>query len=462
MSQSRRATVLWVALLGSLILIASLMMAFGGLVGAQEPRGTIGAALRSRLEGHTAGLWVGQVDPRAFVAPGEPIEYLVYYRNDGPAVSDAMLVDILPVGTLLESLHPEPDHPYAYDPANRRMVLTLGDVPTGVGGLVRIVAIVRAVASPDARLANTAQTWVGERLVDWSVSAATIVQAPRVEVSLVAATALRRCSVMAYTLTYTNTGNLGASNLTVTVSLPDDFLYLESPGQDQPEVRGNQVVWRDLRGLATDEVRTIPVRAMVAETLHNWPGTLVTATAVVTTQVTAGVAFTSVAAVSGSIENGPCPTWFPQVSMFMSTFRDSYEPDDSPREAVTVTVDGQASWRTFHKPADEDWLRFLAEPGRYYRVGALDLETRSDPIVSVYSPRLDPLSALLTGTLVCRADITSTNALSRAVTCCLETDTRGWYFVQVRQADPQVLGHDTGYQLRVTEALSCTNRLDLP
>ena len=46
--------------------------------------------------------------------------------------------------------------------------------------------------------------------------------------------------------------------------------------------------------------------------------------------------------------------------------RDAYEPDDTCAQAGSLESDGTVQWHTFHRYADEDWVRFTAMSGTTY------------------------------------------------------------------------------------------------
>jgi hypothetical protein len=55
---------------------------------------------------------------------------------------------------------------------------------------------------------------------------------------------------------------------------------------------------------------------------------------------------------------------------------DYWEPDNEPAQASTITVGapGAQTGHTIHVPGDVDWIRFTAQPGRYYRIETYDLQ----------------------------------------------------------------------------------------
>jgi hypothetical protein len=453
MREGKRVAIVVLALLGCVVLAGSWF--WTREVRAQEPAGGIGPALRARLAGQVPGLWVGQVDPRAFVTPGETIEYLVYYGNNGEAIQGASLVNVLPIGVSLAYVDAQPQRAQQYDAVNRRLLLELGDLAADAGGLVRIVARVDALTPPEARLRNTVQSWIGDAMTDMAVSEPTIVQAPRLEASVQPLQRLKRCTELLYTVAITNTGNMGAGNLTVTVRLPDGFLYIRTPAEEQPQIVGQSLIWSDMRGLATDETRSIGVRVRVAQNVYTEPGRIATCSVVVTTQLVSQVALTGAASVSNPIEIGPCPQFFPEMHFYSGTLRDAYEQDDTPAQASILEVDGDLAEHNSHKPADEDWMRFYTTAGASYQVELQNIGARSDALLEVYAPRIDPLSPLLTSTLVCASTYQAGEDPVAEQTCCFEADTRGWYFVRVRQRLAWANGPDTEYQVRVVEVDAC-------
>lgn len=460
----------FVALLAFLLLMGGL--AWWGIALAEKPVSRIGPALRARLMGLVNGLWVGQVDPRAYAMPGEEIEYWLYYENNGPAISGAKLVDILPPHCTFraDSVDADPTCTWQYDPANRRLEFALGDLGTRKGGTVRFRVLVQADVAARIPLVNRAQTWVGNAMTDESISAPTIVQAPQIEVSLDGPTSVALCSDTAYTLTYSNTGNIGAISVTVALALPDGFGFVRSsPAYPPTEVSDRVVTWRRPSELPVDGRETFTIYMRTAPKAAIWPGLCITLPATVSTQLPSGPMRESRAEAAILIESGPCPIYLTMLFLYTGEVRDAYEPDSTPEQAAIMEVDGEPTVHSFHRPGDEDWIRFYALPYEIYLVETYDLlgteppsdeppadwEPRTDTVMSIYEPRIDPLSPSITGTLICESDNRRDNPPDYGSSCCFQATTRGWYFVRIRQHNPQIWGAGTEYKVRIKRVRRC-------
>ena len=470
MAKRTRRTIWFVALLAFLLFIGGLAWWERAL--AEKPVGRIGAALRARLLGLVDGLWVGQVDPRAFAMPGEEIEYWLYYENNGPAVSGATLVDILPLGCTFrtDSVDADPNCDWQYDPVNRRLEFTLGTLADHKGGVVRFRAVVQTDMAARTPLVNKAQAWVGNAMTDESISAPTTVQAPQIEASLDGPGSIVLCSDVAYTLTYSNTGNIGAISVTVALTLPDGFRFVHSsPAYPPTEISAGVLTWQGLPDLPVDGMQTFTVYAHVSPKTNTWPGVRVTLPAVVRTQLPSGPMREGNAAATATIEPGPCPVYLTMLFQYYSEDRDAYEPDSTPQQATIMEANGEPTAHTFHRPGDEDWMRFYALPYETYLLETYDLlgtdppsgeppigwEPRTDTVMSVYEPRIDPLSPDITGTLICESDNWRDNPPDYRSVCCFQATTRGWYFVRIRQHNPQIFGSGTGYKVRIQRTGRC-------
>jgi uncharacterized repeat protein (TIGR01451 family) len=470
MAKRTREAIGFAALLAFLLLIGGLALwSEASLAG--KPVSRIGPALRARLMGLVNGLWVGQVDPRAYAMPGEEIEYWLYYENNGPAVSEAKLVDILPFGCTfrVDSVDANPQCTWQYDPLNRRLEFVLGDLGPRKGGTVRFRVLVQADVAARTPLVNRAQTWVGNSMTDESVSEPTIVQAPQIEVSLEGPEVVALCRDAAYTLTYSNTGNIGAVSVTVALNLPDGFSFVRSSSRYPPaEISDKAITWDRPSELPVDGRETFTIYLRTSPKGAIWPGLHITLPVTVSTRLPSGPIRESHAEAAMRIESGPCPIYLTMVLLYPGETRDAYEPDSTPEQATIIEVDGEPTAHNFHRPGDEDWMRFYALPYEMYLVETYDLlgaeppsgelpadwEPRTDTIMSAYEPRIDPLSPYITGTLICESDNRRDNPPDYASSCCFQATTRGWYFIRIRQHNPQMwLG--TGYKVRVKRVQRC-------
>jgi hypothetical protein len=307
-------------------------------------------------------------------------------------------------------------------------------------------------------------------MTDESLSAPTVVQAPQLEVAVQAPTRIQRCSDMAYTLVCSNTGNTGALWVTAVMTLPDGFDFLRvAPEDTEPQQQGGVLTWRYLPDIPVDGVLTLTVFARVSQRTATWPGTYATCEATVRTHLPSRVARETHGVATRAIEPGSCPLLLVLLFRYQSTYADSYEPDTVPQQATAMEVDGPPTEHTFHRPGDEDWMRFLASPYVTYQVETYDLvgavppggapdpawEPRTDTVMSVYEPQIDPLSPFITGTLVCESDNWRQNPPDYRSVCCFRATTHGWYFIRVQQHNPLIGGAGTGYKVRVRRVGGC-------
>jgi uncharacterized repeat protein (TIGR01451 family) len=264
---------------------------------------------------------------------------------------------------------------------------------------------------------------------------------------------LERCGDVLYTLICTNTGNLGATYLTATVTLPDGFVYTPSPRDVPATLSGQTLVWPEAFTLAPDESRSLRVRAYVlpATTV----GALVTGTASVTVQLLSGVALESDASASGAIVSGLCPMAYMQVYKKYNADMDTYEPDDRPELASILETGIFSQTHTFHTTGDEDWIRFYALAGIYYVVETYNQSAGTDKTMAIYEPNLDIYSEQVTGALVCETVDRHVAPPGPSSACCFLAGTRGWYYIRIRATDPAAYGRDTAYQVKAMQISDC-------
>lgn len=61
---------------------------------------------------------------------------------------------------------------------------------------------------------------------------------------------------------------------------------------------------------------------------------------------------------------------------------------------------------------------------------------RTDTLLAVYEPKIDPPYDTITGTLLCESDDVDTATRDLGSACCITATTRGWYWVQVKPYNP--------------------------
>lgn len=132
-----------------------------------------------------------------------------------------------------------------------------------------------------------------------------------------------------------------------------------------------------------------------------------------------------------------------QVQQVSSTIGDSFEPDDSRASAKVLTVGTPAQPHTFYPAADEDWVKFTAQANITYTIETVNLKASSDPVLCL----VDNAGAQL----LCDDD----NSAGAGARILWKAAQAGDYFIQVKNFQPQVVGDDTAYQLRIQEG-ACT------
>jgi uncharacterized repeat protein (TIGR01451 family) len=462
MSKPRKPAIWFVTLLGVVIILGAFCW---GSVGAQKPWDELRVLLGERLGDLPQGLWAGLVDPPLTASCNQQINYIAYYRNDGPAVSGAVRTITLPAETEIRTI------PVSGTLDGLAVVVPLGNVATGQGGSVPVSVIVRPGTPAEAQLVARVEVAAAGGTPFRYSCAPTIVQAPRLQVLISERSAVRRCSDATYTAVVSNTGTLGATQVTVMLDLPAGFLFLDAaPTLPTRRITGatTTLIWENVN-LAPGARWETSLQVRVTAVEQTMPGTQVTCTA------EAGVSecllpLRATASVTSVIGFGPCPTFLPFVYSYASTCMDAYEPDDRPGQItgtqihvmqVNISATDHFSYtHNFFKPADQDWMRFYAYPGITYTVETFDLvnepptatvRPRTDTVLQIYEPNDDPSSGYITGTLILESNRASQEEGVYGSSGCFTATTRGWYYVRVYQRNPLDAGCDTGYKVRVSE-----------
>ena len=115
---------------------------------------------------------------------------------------------------------------------------------------------------------------------------------------------------------------------------------------------------------------------------------------------------------------------------------DKYEDDDKSELAhlIFLSSENGPQKHNFHKAGDEDWVMFLGISGKRYTIETSNLGTGSDPGLELYDT---DSATMLKGPLSSRLSWT------------FQKD--GFYFVRVRNYDPDVFGDNTEYDLDLFE-----------
>lgn len=73
------------------------------------------------------------------------------------------------------------------------------------------------------------------------------------------------------------------------------------------------------------------------------------------------------------------------VSCGGSATPDSYEPDNSPATARSITVNGAAQNHNFHIAGDQDWVTFNATSGTVYTIRTSGLQSSADTVLALFA-----------------------------------------------------------------------------
>lgn len=120
---------------------------------------------------------------------------------------------------------------------------------------------------------------------------------------------------------------------------------------------------------------------------------------------------------------------------------DAYEDDDTYTQAKPLSVNNAAQVHNFHDASDNDWVRFAATAGTNYVIETLNLQSRSDTFLYLYST--NGLTILLT-------DDDSGAGLGSRI--AWTPTTSGNYYARVRHYSGLTYGANTGYNLQITSA----------
>ncbi len=129
--------------------------------------------------------------------------------------------------------------------------------------------------------------------------------------------------------------------------------------------------------------------------------------------------------------------WSQVESVFVPSFEDAYEPDDTCAETGAITTDGMAQSHTFHDQGDTDWTRFTAVSGTTYIVQATPTGADADLVLALYDA--------CGGALVDSDD----NALGDDARLVFQAPASGTYYVKANNHDAETYGKYAAYELAV-------------
>ena len=131
----------------------------------------------------------------------------------------------------------------------------------------------------------------------------------------------------------------------------------------------------------------------------------------------------------------------PPAAKSASLSADSFENDDAPAKASTVTADGAARTHSFNKPGDVDWVKFTAKGGTTYDLKTADLGPLADTYLYLYGTD---------GTTLLGANDDDAGTLASAIRWKAPAD--GTYYAAVKHWNPTAAGCGTTYNLIIAGA----------
>ncbi|MFC2054206.1 M4 family metallopeptidase [Chloroflexota bacterium] len=121
---------------------------------------------------------------------------------------------------------------------------------------------------------------------------------------------------------------------------------------------------------------------------------------------------------------------------------DTYEPDDSPSQANTITVNGSAQTHNFYVAGDNDWVKFWATNGRSYVIETFNLGGFCDTLLFLYDNN---------GTTLIAYNDDYGGGLGSRISWTAPAD--GYYYIRVRHYSSSAYGLVTNYDLKVNGTL---------
>lgn len=130
-----------------------------------------------------------------------------------------------------------------------------------------------------------------------------------------------------------------------------------------------------------------------------------------------------------------------RVTATASAAPDDYEPDNTAADARLITPgtldNPHTTRRNFHIAGDQDWVRFTAVAGGFYRLETANLEDRADTVISLFNASLSLLAE----------DDDGGEGLASRLNWYAPAD--GTYYLRVRHYSSGIGGAQTGYTLRI-------------
>jgi uncharacterized repeat protein (TIGR01451 family) len=271
--------------------------------------------------------------------------------------------------------------------------------------------------SANYRIGDTLGQWVGDASTSanyrvapgfWPGAAfTTTVLAPSLRIGKSAPALARTGANITYTLTLTNNGTAGASNLVVTDTLPAGATYRTGGTRN-----GNVVNWT-LASLNTGASATVTFVVTATQTVTNSQY-----------RVSATGGYTAVGAL-------------PVVTQVSANIGDAYEADNTCAAARTIATNNTAQTHDFHVAGDEDWVKFTAQANKTYVISVANVGAKVDAVVLLFDACGAPPAA------------DGSNAFGPTVQMEWDAPAAGTYYLQVVQNDPGVFGAGTNYNLSI-------------
>jgi Zn-dependent metalloprotease len=151
-----------------------------------------------------------------------------------------------------------------------------------------------------------------------------------------------------------------------------------------------------------------------------------------------GVYFVNVRHYNSGV-SGPDTQYDLTVTSASSGGGDTFEPDNVPAQASTITVDGSAQPHNFHVAGDDDWASFSATAGSSYAIETSNLGSGSDTFIELYDTN---------GTTLITSDDDGGTGLASRIEWIATAG--GTYYVRVRHYSGSAFGPETNYDLQVT------------
>ena len=134
----------------------------------------------------------------------------------------------------------------SYDAEANSVTWSLGDLPAGDGGTVKVYVSVPSSLASGTTLQNSATISCAEDVQESASENTTVTGEPSLQISLSAdKTLVKRCDIVTYTITYGNAGNSEATDVIIKVGIPQYTTYIVGSGGDKASLSSdkNSIIW---------------------------------------------------------------------------------------------------------------------------------------------------------------------------------------------------------------------------